>query len=121
MYDKAGIGDRPQGHFVGMATHDVTRPTGPIKVGQVLTVEPYIDLPEKQIHVRVEDTVVITENGAEILSSGVPKEMADIEKLVGSEVSRATEDRVNRTKENRRAGRWLALCSCGCDARVSSL
>jgi Xaa-Pro aminopeptidase len=90
VYDKAGIGDQfhgmgPQGHFVGMATHDVTRPTGPIKVGQVLTVEPYIDLPDRQIHVRVEDTVLITENGAEILSSGVPKEMADVEKLVGSE------------------------------------
>jgi Xaa-Pro aminopeptidase len=32
----------------------------------------------------VEDTILITENGHEILSSDVPKEMADIEKLVNS-------------------------------------
>jgi len=28
----------------------------------------------------------VTDHGPEILSSGVPKEMADVEKLVGSEV-----------------------------------
>jgi Xaa-Pro aminopeptidase len=73
------------GHFVGMATHDVLRPTGPIKVGQVVTVEPIVEFPEKQMHFRVEDTILVTESGPEILSSGVPKEMADVEKLVGSE------------------------------------
>ena len=72
------------GHFVGLATHDVLRPTGPIKVGQVVTVEPIVEFPEKQMHFRVEDTILVTENGSEILSSGVPKEIADVEKLVGS-------------------------------------
>ena len=72
------------GHFVGLATHDVLRPTGPIKVGQVVTVEPIVEFPEKQMHFRVEDTILVTENGPEILSSGVPKEMVDVEKLVGS-------------------------------------
>ena len=72
------------GHFVGLATHDVLRPTGPIKVGQVVTVEPIVEFPEKQMHFRVEDTILVTENGPEILSSGVPKELAEVEKLVGS-------------------------------------
>ena len=72
------------GHFVGLATHDVMRPTGPVKVGQVVTVEPIVEFPEKQMHFRVEDTILITENGPEILSSSVPKEMVDVEKLVGS-------------------------------------
>ena len=72
------------GHFVGLATHDVLRPKGPVKVGQVVTVEPIVEFPDKQMHFRVEDTVLITESGPEILSSGVPKEMADVEKLVGS-------------------------------------
>ncbi len=90
VYEKAGIGDQfrspgPQGHFVGLATHDVGRTTGPIKVGQVLTVEPIIEFPDKHIHIRIEDTVLVTENGPEVLTSGVPKEMADVEKLVGSE------------------------------------
>jgi Xaa-Pro aminopeptidase len=50
----------------------------------VLTVEPIIEFPDKHIHFRVEDTILITENGHEVLSSDVPKEMADIEKLVNS-------------------------------------
>jgi len=72
------------GHFVGLATHDVMRATGPVKVGQVVTIEPIVEFPEKQMHFRVEDTILITENGREILSSSVPKEMVDVEKLVGS-------------------------------------
>ena len=72
------------GHFVGLATHDVMLPKGPIKVGQAVTVEPIVEFPDKQMHFRVEDTILITENGPEILSSGVPKEMADVEMLVGS-------------------------------------
>jgi Xaa-Pro aminopeptidase len=32
----------------------------------------------------VEDTILITDSGPEILSSGVVKEMSDVEKLVGS-------------------------------------
>jgi Xaa-Pro aminopeptidase len=73
------------GHFVGLATHDVLLPRGPIKVGQVVTVEPILEFRDKQMHFRVEDTVLVTDNGPEILSSGVPKETAEVEKLVGSE------------------------------------
>ena len=72
------------GHFVGLATHDVLFPKGPIKTGQVVTVEPIVEFPDKQIHFRVEDTVLITDSGPEILSSSVPKELVDVEKLVGS-------------------------------------
>ena len=72
------------GHFVGLAVHDVLLPKGPIKAGQVVTVEPIIEFPDKHMHFRVEDTVLITENGPEVLSSGVPKEISDVEKLVGS-------------------------------------
>ncbi len=90
VYEKNGIGNQWSetfpfpGHFVGLATHDVLRPQGPVKAGQVVTVEPIIEFPEKHLHFRVEDTVLITEGDPEILSSGVPKEMADVEKLVGS-------------------------------------
>jgi Xaa-Pro aminopeptidase len=73
------------GHFVGLATHDVLMPKGPIKAGQVVTVEPIVEFADKQMHFRVEDTILITDNGPEILSSGVPKEMSEVEKLVGSE------------------------------------
>jgi Xaa-Pro aminopeptidase len=72
------------GHFVGLATHDVLRPKGPIKAGQVVTIEPIVEFPDKRMHFRVEDTVLIMDGEPEILSSGVPKEMGDVEKLVGS-------------------------------------
>lgn len=92
VYEKAGIGDQWTGfpgHFVGLATHDVAaegvRVGGEIKPGQVVTVEPIVEFPDKHMHYRVEDTILITTGAPEILSAAVPKEMADVEKLVGSE------------------------------------
>jgi Xaa-Pro aminopeptidase len=87
IYEKAEIGDQWRGfpgHFVGLATHDVMRPTGPVKPGQVVTVEPFIDFPDKQMHYRVEDTILITGGAPENLSAAIPKEMDEVEKLVGS-------------------------------------
>jgi Xaa-Pro aminopeptidase len=72
------------GHFVGLATHDVLPTKGPIKAGQVMTVEPIVEFPEKKMHFRVEDTILVTDAGPESLSSAVVKEMGDVEKLVGS-------------------------------------
>jgi Xaa-Pro aminopeptidase len=87
IFDREGIGSQWYGwpgHFVGLATHDVMFAKGPIQAGQVVTVEPIIEFPEKHWHFRVEDTVLITPNGPEVLSSGVPKEIGDVEKLVGT-------------------------------------
>jgi Xaa-Pro aminopeptidase len=72
------------GHFLGLATHDVLLPRGPIKAGQVVTVEPIIEFTDKPMHFRVEDAVLITNGAPEILSSAVPKEIRDVEALVGS-------------------------------------
>ncbi len=57
---------------------------GPILAGQVVTVEPIVEFPDKHWHFRVEDTILITPNGPEVLSSSVPKEIGDVEKLVGT-------------------------------------
>jgi Xaa-Pro aminopeptidase len=87
VFDKNGIGKQWYGfpgHFVGLATHDVLRPTGPVKAGQVVTIEPIVEFPDQHMHFRVEDTILVTDSGPEILSSTVPKEMVDVEKLVGS-------------------------------------
>jgi Xaa-Pro aminopeptidase len=89
VFEDAGVGAQWYGfpgHFVGMATHDVMLPKGPIKPGQVVTVEPIVEFADKHWHFRVEDTILITDGEPEILSSGVVKEMADVEKLVGSEL-----------------------------------
>jgi len=87
VFAKAGIEKQWMGfpgHFVGLATHDVLMARGPIKAGQVVTVEPIVEFPDKRMHFRVEDTIVVTDAGPENLSAGVVKEMADVEKLVGS-------------------------------------
>jgi len=87
VFEKAGIAkqwDGFPGHFVGLATHDVKFPTGPVKAGEVVTVEPIVEFPDQHMHFRVEDTILVTDNGPEILSSSVPKEMSEVEKLVGS-------------------------------------
>jgi Xaa-Pro aminopeptidase len=80
-----GSGSAPfPGHFVGLATHDVLTPKGPIRAGQVVTVEPDMNVTDKHIYMRIEDTVLITNGEPEVLSSDLPKELKDIEKLVGS-------------------------------------
>jgi Xaa-Pro aminopeptidase len=87
VFEKAGIGDQWYGfpgHFVGLATHDVLHPSGPIKPGQVVTVEPIVEFLNKRMHFRVEDTILITEGEPENLSATIPKEISEVEKLVGS-------------------------------------
>ena len=81
IYAKWGFADhRPAaaGHFVGMSVHDVGDSREPFRAGMVIAVEPIIDIPEKRLHVRIEDTVLVTEGGAEVLSAAVPKEVDEV-------------------------------------------
>jgi len=71
------------GHGVGMATHDV--PLGEaLREGMVFAIEPALYFPEKGFGVRIEDTVLITRDGAEVLTAGVPKEIDEIEALLAT-------------------------------------
>jgi len=84
------------GHWLGMDVHDV----GEYKIdqewrllepGMVLTVEPGLYIPAdckqvdekwRGIGIRIEDDVLVTEYGNEILTGGVPKAIAEIEALM---------------------------------------
>jgi len=57
------------GHFVGMAVHDVGPYDKPFVPGVVYNVEPLIEDKDLKIHLRLEDTVVITPTGSENLTS----------------------------------------------------
>ncbi|HEX5462904.1 MAG TPA: Xaa-Pro aminopeptidase [Steroidobacteraceae bacterium] len=84
------------GHWLGMDVHDV----GDYKIGDewrvlepgmALTIEPGIYIPAgargvpKRFHrigVRIEDDVVVTKNGVEVLTDGAPKDVEAIERLM---------------------------------------
>ena len=70
------------GHGVGMEVHDVRLPTDTLEPGEIFTIEPEMRIEEDHLGMRFEDMLLITETGYENLSSFVPIEIADIEKLM---------------------------------------
>jgi Xaa-Pro aminopeptidase len=93
VYAKYGYGEnfessgRYIGHFVGISVHDVGSITGPwasrpFVAGTVFNVEPILEFPDRKIHLRLEDTILITEGGAENLTASVPAELGPLYALV---------------------------------------
>ena len=74
--------DAALGHWVGMATHDDGPHEGPLKPGMVFTIEPALRVPEEKIYVRLEDMIVITDKGTDVMSDFVPRDIPRIEKLM---------------------------------------
>jgi Xaa-Pro aminopeptidase len=70
------------GHFVGLDVHDAGRYDQPLPVGAILTVEPGVYLPEKGFGVRIEDDVLVTATGYELLTTGIPRKLEDVEAWV---------------------------------------
>jgi len=72
------------GHHVGLSTHDGYGRGGVLEEGMVFAIEPALYFPEKNIGIRIEDTVLITATGCEVLTADVPKEIVEIEKLLAT-------------------------------------
>ncbi|RIZ69333.1 MAG: Xaa-Pro aminopeptidase [Methylococcales bacterium] len=84
------------GHWLGMDVHDVgdykvNQEWRSLEAGMVLTIEPGLYIPAdcktvdeqwRGIGIRVEDDVLVTSQGHEILTSGVPKSITEIEALM---------------------------------------
>src|SRR5262245_57244229 len=70
------------GHTVGLEVHDVRLPTETLEPGQLFTIEPAMTIPDLHLGIRLEDVILITENGYENLSAFVPVEIDEIEKLM---------------------------------------
>lgn len=84
---EAGYGDyfiHGLGHFVGLDVHDAGDYQQPLAAGMVITLEPGIYIPERNLGVRIEDDVVITAQGARFLSDGVPREPAEVEQWLAA-------------------------------------
>jgi Xaa-Pro aminopeptidase len=73
------------GHWVGMATHDVGQDNGALRAGMVFTIEPALRVPEEKIYIRLEDVIVITDKGADILTDWLPMDIPTIEKVMSEE------------------------------------
>lgn len=77
------------GHHIGMDVHD-RGSYGKLKKDMVITIEPGIYIPEGSncdkkwwsIAVRIEDDLLITQNGYELLSHFAPRKMEEIEKMI---------------------------------------
>jgi len=70
------------GHPLGLDVHDVGLTTTPIQAGWVMTVEPAIYIPEEGFAVRLENDVVVTQDGQIDLMADTPIEPDQIEELM---------------------------------------
>ena len=67
-------------HFVGLNVHDVGDRYMPLAPGMVIAIDSAMGIPEEEINFRIEEDLLITESGNEILTHGIPKTIEDIER-----------------------------------------
>ena len=72
-------------HFLGLDTHDVGLFNEPIQAGMVFTCEPGIYIPEEGIGIRIEDDLVVTNEGKPFnLMANIPIEVDHIEQIMNA-------------------------------------
>jgi len=72
------------GHHIGLEVHDAGNSNRPLEPGMVVTIEPGIYLHDEKIGVRIEDVVLITENGYRLLTARLPRSVAEIEAIMAA-------------------------------------
>lgn len=70
------------GHFLGIDVHDTGDTRRPLEPGMVITVEPGVYIPEINLGIRLEDNILVTSEGAKVLSAAIPKEPNKIESIM---------------------------------------
>lgn len=69
-------------HFLGLDTHDVGKRGVDLEPGMVFTVEPGLYIAEENIGIRIEDDILVTEDGYRNLSEDIIKTVEDIEEFM---------------------------------------
>ena len=69
-------------HHVGLDVHDAADNTTPLTAGMIITIEPGIYIPEENIGVRIEDTVLVTGTGSRVMSAALPVDPDAIERAL---------------------------------------
>ena len=73
-------------HHLGIDTHDATGPDAlELAPGMVITDEPGLYIDEEAIGIRIEDDLLITEDGCTVLSEAIPRTTEDIEAIMAGE------------------------------------
>jgi Xaa-Pro aminopeptidase len=70
------------GHSVGLNVHDPTDYDSTLEPGMVVTLEPGIYIPDENLGVRIEDMILVTSDGAELLTRRLPRDPDEIEKTM---------------------------------------
>ena len=83
------------GHHIGLNVHDPGETCRALVPGMVVTVEQGIYIPEENLGVRIEDDVLITDGGHELLSRKLPRDPDEIEKIMAD----AAKERATATKQ----------------------
>lgn len=73
------------GHHIGLAVHDAGDSFEPLQAGMVITVEPGLYFPDEGFGVRIEDMVLVTEDGGRLLSGALPGDADTVERLINGE------------------------------------
>ena len=73
-------------HHLGLDVHDLSNRYDPILGGMVFTCEPAIYIPEEGFGIRLENDILVTDNGPIDLMAGIPIEAEEIEELMNAAV-----------------------------------
>ena len=70
------------GHHIGLSAGDPALLDEPLAPGMIFTIEPWYYNHEIGVSVFVEEVVLVTEDGVEVLTSGLPRDPAQLEGMV---------------------------------------
>ncbi len=73
-------------HHLGLDVHDLCNRYDPILAGMVFTCEPGIYIPEENLGIRLEDDILVTDDGPYNLMAEIPVEVEAIEELMNAGV-----------------------------------
>jgi Xaa-Pro aminopeptidase len=69
-------------HHIGLDVHDVVDRHQPFQAGMVFTCEPGIYVREEGVGIRIENNILVTENGPVDLTAKIPREVEEIEGMM---------------------------------------
>ena len=74
------------GHYIGLYTHDVGNDKALLEENMMFTLEPGLYFDELNLGIRIEDTILITKDGCEVLTGDIPKTVEEIETYMANHV-----------------------------------